>query len=109
MNPWMPSISCLLSHGAVESVVKGLRVRRHLRLEHLHFVRSEELVNRVARVLQIAEITRAGRTHLHACRLQSFGDAVVTERALVGRVCLRIDVTASIRARLDTVTAPEAV
>ena len=47
----------------VEPVVVGLRARRHLRLQHLHLVGAQELVDRVLRVLEVAQhaARRSGR------------------------------------------------
>ena len=101
--------SAFISHRSVEPVVEDLRAGRHLRLQHLDGVRAQELVNRIARVLQIRELARAGRTGLAARRLQPLRDAVVAERALVRRVGPRIDVAAAVGTGLHAVAAPEAV
>src|SRR5438105_12561656 len=83
MKPCTLGTAFLLAHGAVEAVVEHLRVCRHLRLQHMHHVRPQDLVNPVARVLEVAQVAPARRAHLHARRLQPLRDAVVAQRALV--------------------------
>ena len=59
-------------------------------------------------ILQIDELPRAGRADFAARRRQALRDAVVAERALVGRVRARVDVAAAVRAGLHAVAAAEA-
>src|ERR1035437_3044269 len=112
MYPWMawrmPS-SISLPHGPVEGVVEDLRARGHLGLEDMHLVRSEELVDRIPRVLEIDELTRARRAALAARRREALRDPVIAEVALVDRVRTRVDEPAPVWAGLHAVSAAEAI
>src|SRR5581483_4470182 len=109
MNPCTPPMpSSRSANRAVEPVVVRLRARRHLRLQHVHGVRPQELVHRIGGVLQIGQPPRAGRARFDTRRQQPLRDPVVAERALVDRVRARIDEPRAVRARLDAVAAPEA-
>src|SRR5512143_312100 len=101
--------SISLPHRPVEGVVEELRARGHLGLEDVHLVRSQELVDRVPRVLEVDELARARRAALAAGGREALRDAVVAQVALVDGVRARVDEPAPVRARLHAVPATEAV
>src|SRR5512135_1788415 len=115
MNPWTAGntlpigVLRLLPHRAVEAVVVDLGARRHLRLQHEHVVLAQELMDRVLFVLQVAELPRARGARLAARRRQALGDALVAQRALVGRLGPRVDEPAAVGACLHAVAAAQAV
>src|ERR1039458_10466240 len=82
---------------------------RHRRLQHLHAVRLQELMNRIAGVLEVRQLPRAGRTTLATRGGESLRDAVIAECALLRSLGLRIDEAATVRASLHTVAATQAV
>src|SRR4051812_45191883 len=104
MNPCTPGMTCLLGetarpslpNGPVETVVIDLGAGRHLRLQDLDWMRAQELVHRIGRVLEIRDLPRARRARLATGRLQPLRDAVIAERALVGGIGARIDVAAPV-------------
>src|SRR5579864_9118699 len=98
-----------LSHGTVHAVVKHLPPSRHLRLQNLHAMRFQELMNRIFGILQIGKLPRPRGTDLAASGRQPLGDAVIAKRALLRRVRLGIDEAAPIRTRLHTIPATQAV
>src|SRR5579864_4482063 len=85
-----------LSNRTVHAVVENLRSGRHVRLENLHCVRSQELVNRIFGILQVGELASSGRADFGARCGQPFSNAVIAERAFLRRVGLGIDEAASV-------------
>jgi proline racemase len=78
-------------------------------LEDLDAMSTQILVDRIRRILEIRKLTRARRAVLATRGSQSFGDAVVTERALLGSFLGRVDEATTVGARLHAVTATETV
>ena len=70
---------------------------------------SQEFVNRVLGILQVRKLTRACRADLAAGGGQALGNAVITERALLGGVGSGIDKAAAVRAGLHAIATSEAV
>src|ERR1035437_1788308 len=110
MNPSTPGIiASLLSHRAVEVVVVDLGAGCHVRLQDLFLVVAQVFVDRILGVLEVHQLPGAGGAGLATSRGQPLGDSVVTERALVGRIRLRMEITAAVRAGLDAIAAAQAV
>src|SRR6266853_2919253 len=72
-------------------------------------MRAQAFVNRIFRILQVGQLSRAGGASLAARRRQPLSDAVIAQRALLRRVRLRIEEAAPVGARLDAITAAQAV
>jgi len=66
-------------------------------------------VDRIPGILQVRQLAGAGGTGFAAGRRQPFGDAVITQGALVGDVFGGMQITASIRARLNAIAATNAI
>ena len=72
-------------------------------------MRAQELVDRVLRVLEVAEHPRLGGAGLAAGGGEPLRDPVVAEAALVHRLGARVDEAAAVGAGLHAVAAAEAV
>src|SRR5258708_968161 len=70
---------------------------------------SQEFMHRIFGIFQIGQHARLRRTGFATRRGQTFRNAVVTERALVGRIGLRVEKAAAVGASLDAVAAAEAI
>src|SRR6266496_3488286 len=101
----------MLPHLLVHPRVQDPRPGSQVRLERLDLVRSDETLNRVVRtgILQVTENARLGGTNLDAGRLESAGDAAITERAFFGGLGFGIEETAAIGAGLNAKTAADAI
>src|SRR6185437_12016854 len=109
MNPSVNGTRSSLSHRAVKAVVVELGLRCQVRLQHLNFVCPQKLVNGVLGVLEVGQLPRAGGAVLAAGRGQSLGDPVITKRAFLRHVFLRMQEAAAVRTCLYAVTAAQAV
>src|SRR5690349_6941621 len=110
MKPSTPGIiHWLLSDGPVQVLVVHLRLGSHLRLQNGDLVVAQEFVDRVVGILEVDKLARLRRAVFAARGRQALGDAVVTERALVGGLGLGMQITAAVGAGLHTVTAAQAV
>src|SRR5215831_11762688 len=88
----------LLSHRAVEAVVKSLGLCREVWFQHLHAVGLNKFVYRIVGILEVDELAGASRASLATGRGESLGDAVVAECVLRGGIGFRIQEAAAIRA-----------
>ena len=100
---------CLLSHRTVQPEVVSLGAGGHLRLQYLHAVRFQELVNRVVGILEIHQLPRTGRANLATRGGQALGDPVIAKRALVRDSFFRVNIAAAVRAGLHAIRAAQAV
>src|ERR1700740_673008 len=91
------------SHRTIHAVVENLCAGRHVRLQDLHGMTSAGFGNRVLGILQVRKLTRACRADLAAGGGQALGNAVITERALLGGVGSGIDKAAAVRAGLRAI------
>ena len=74
-----------------------------MRLEHLHGVSLEKLVDRVFRVLEVNELSCTGWAGLAAGGREALRDPVIAKRALVRHFPGGMNVAASIWARLHAI------
>src|SRR5208283_6208618 len=111
MKPSTPAIiaSLPLSHSAVQVLVVDLGLGSHVRLQYLDLVVAQDFVHRVLGVLEIHQQARPGRAVFATRRGEPPRDAVVTERAFVHRLLLRMQVAATVRAGLHAVAAAQAI
>src|SRR5512146_29160 len=98
-----------LANRTVQFVVESLRAGGHLRLKHLHAMSLQEFMDWIIRILQVNKLTCARRAVFAAGGRQALRNPVVAERALVGHLLLRMNVTATIRASLHAICATQAV
>src|ERR1051325_3918756 len=103
--------SAISPHLLVEVGVKRARLRAQMRFQRVNLVLIDERLNGIVlhRMLEIAKKARLGGTDFHARRFQSARDAVVTERAFLGRMGVRIQEAATVRTGLDAKSAAEAI
>ena len=66
-------------------------------------------MNRIFGILQIGQHARLRWTGLATGRGQALRNTVVTERALIGRIRLRVEKAAAVGASLNAVAAPDAI
>src|SRR6266545_6439804 len=110
MKPSTPGMSpFLLSHRAVQAVVVDLGAGGHLRLQDLHGMIAEELMDRIFRIIEIPQHPRSRGAGLAAGRGEAARDPVITEIAFVDRVRARIDEPAAVGARLHAIAAAQTV
>src|SRR5271157_3407116 len=86
MKPSTPGIMVVSSsHRTVQVFVIELGSGGHVWLQDLHFVVAQKLVHGVLGILEIHQLARAGGAIFAAGGGEALGDAVVTERALIDR------------------------
>src|SRR5690242_2892119 len=98
-----------LADRSVEILVEHLCAGRHVRLQHLDAMGSQEFVDRILGILQIGENARLSRARLATGRRQSLRDAVIAESTLFSRICFRIQESAAVWTRLNAVPAAETI
>src|SRR5262249_21120904 len=110
MNPSTPGIiDSPLPDRPIQVLVIDLGLSGHIGLQNFDLVDAQKLVHGILRIFEIDQLPRAGGAILAAGGSETPGDAVVTERALVDRVLLGMQVAAAVGAGLDAVAASEAV
>src|SRR5262245_11670240 len=101
MKPSTPGIMISsLSHRSVQVLVVDLGFGGHLWFQNGDLVVAQEGVHGILGVLEVHQLPRLGGAVFAAGGGQAFGDAVVTEGALIHRFGFGIEVTATVRAGL---------
>ena len=80
-----------------------------MRFQNLHIVSLQKLMDRIFGILQVDQLSGTGWAHFTARGRQPFCDPVVAQRAFIGGVLSGMKEAATVRTRLDTVTASQAI